>query len=408
MTSPNRHQAQAAATALAEALTQPPAHDTHRRGLPQSLSQGAAGIALLHAERARSGMGDWNTVQAWLQAATRQGLHRDVDACLLYGAPAAAFAVHTAAEANMYRTALTALDANVATVTRQRLARAHARIDDGEPARLAEFDLFHGLTGLGAYWLHRHRHTDLLCEVLTYLVRLVLERLHQEGEKLPGWWTDRGPVREASPDCAGGHANLGMAHGISGPLALLAQALRRGVTVPGQRDALEAICAWLDTWRHDTDANTWWPRWITRTHLRTGRSDEHHPLRPSWCYGTPGMARAQQLAALATGDVARQEMAEQALARCVADLAQLAQITDAGLCHGWAGLYQTAWRAARDATTPALVRHLPPLLDRLLNHPTPGENTGLLNGDAGHALALHTAATDTPPASGWDAFLLIN
>lgn len=42
------------------------------------------------------------------------------------------------------------------------------------------------------------------------------------------------------------------------------------------------------------------------------------PARPSWCYGTPGLARARQLAGLALRDLARQEAAEHALAstRC--------------------------------------------------------------------------------------------
>ena len=58
--------------------------------------------------------------------------------------------------------------------------------------------------------------------------------------------------------------------------------------------------------------------------------------------GTPGLARAQQLAALALGDRARQQAAEDALARCLADPVQLARISDPALCHGWAGLLLTA------------------------------------------------------------------
>jgi hypothetical protein len=36
---------------------------------------------------------------------------------------------------------------------------------------------------------------------------------------------------------------------IAGPLALLALAMRRGITVPGQDEAIDRICAWLDAWR---------------------------------------------------------------------------------------------------------------------------------------------------------------
>lgn len=41
---------------------------------------------------------------------------------------------------------------------------------------------------------------------------------------------------------AGGHADLGLAHDITGPLALLARAMRRGITVEGQAAAIEETC----------------------------------------------------------------------------------------------------------------------------------------------------------------------
>ncbi|MGW1807070.1 lanthionine synthetase LanC family protein [Streptomyces sp. NPDC002078] len=52
-----------------------------------------------------------------------------------------------------------------------------------------------------------------------------------------------------SPRWPGGHGNFGLAHGIAGPLALLAMALRHGHAVPGQTQAIIRICDWLDRWR---------------------------------------------------------------------------------------------------------------------------------------------------------------
>src|SRR5690606_41486781 len=57
----------------------------------------------------------------------------------------------------------------------------------------------------------------------------------------------------------------------------------------------------------------------------------------------------RSLAGIAAGDRTRQHLAESALQHCLTDPAQLGQLTDPGLCHGWAGLYQTAWRIAADA-----------------------------------------------------------
>lgn len=232
--------------------------------------------------------------------------------------------------------------------------------------------------------------------------------LRTDGEVLPGWWASHDPSFTFSPAFPGGHANLGMAHGIAGPLALLALALRRGATVDGHAEAIDRICAWLDDWRQDSDHGPWWPQWITRAELRSHRSAQPGPLRPSWCYGTPGIARAQQLAAIATGDAAGQDRAEDALARCLSDPAQLARLTSTGLCHGWAGLAQTAWHAAREARTPEIAERLPHLTAELVRRSQRGtaEGSGLLDGHAGLALAIHTTAQTAPPASGWDACLL--
>ncbi len=378
-------------------------------GLSQSLAKGAPGIALLHIERARAGLGDWATVHAWLSAATRTPVYAGPDAGLYVGAPAVAFAVHTAAaQSDRYQRALTALHTTVIALTHDRLDRAHQRLARREPPAFTEFDLLYGLTGLGAYHLHVDPDGDTIRQVLAYLVRLT-EPIRHHGELLPGWWTHLPPTSQPSADFADGHGNLGMAHGIAGPLALLALATCHGVTVDGQLDAIERIGAWFDAWRQDGDAGAWWPQWITEDERRSSRVHQPEPSRPSWCYGTPGIARAQQLAAIATGDTHRQQITEHTLARCLADARQVGRIVDTGLCHGWAGLLQTARHAAADAATGTITACLPRLTDAFVEHVRPGtsEGAGLLDGDAGTGLALHTAARGDLPQSGWDTCLLI-
>jgi len=202
-----------------------------------------------------------------------------------------------------------------------------------------------------------------------------------------------------------------MAHGVAGPLALLSITARSGVAVPGQADASERICDWLDTWRQDAPGGAWWPEFVTLDDLRRGRPSQAAPARPSWCYGTPGLARAQQIAGLATGDPYRRRIAEEALARCLASPSQVARLTDLAVCHGLAGVLVTAWRAAADATTPAIAEHLPDLLGALLQEQAEPDTRahrrpGLIEGTAGIAATLHTIATGT--THRWDMCLLIS
>lgn len=393
------------AEALAAQLATPTAGVDDQTGREQSLAHGAAGVALLHIERALTGIGSWATTHAWVTAATKRAISAADDTGLYLGAPAVAFVLHAAQadQAYRYSRATAAMDAHVARLAHRRLDAAEARADRGETTTFAEYDLFSGLTGIGQHLLQHAPGSDALGRILNYLVGLTTPR----ADRLPGWWVSHDP--DTTVPAHGGHANHGIAHGISGVLSFLGTALRREVTVDGHREAIDTICAHLDIWRRDDQPGPWWPEWITRKELRTGQSRQRGPLRPSWCYGTPGIARAQQIAAIATRDTARQQIAEHALAACLSDTDQLSRITDTSLCHGWAGLYQTAWRAAHDALTPEIAARLPRLAALLLRAADPdhADGSGLLVEATGLALAVHTAAYNTEPISGWDACLLI-
>ncbi|GAA1928151.1 lanthionine synthetase C family protein [Streptomyces sodiiphilus] len=409
--------AAATSTRIAEALRQPPHLDPSEDRGPasprwrgQSLSKGAAGVAILHGLRARAGLTGPEVVHGWLAAATREPLSAGNGAGLWYGATALAFALREAAPSH-YRPAVRQLDEAVTTLVRTRLAAVHARIDAAARPALSEYDLVRGLTGLGAYQLKHTPGSPQLRQILEYLVRLTqpVPARDEPGGDAPGWWTSDTPSGTAPDATESGHIDLGMAHGITGPLALLGLAARAGVTVSGHREAIDRIATWLETWRQHGPGGAWWPERVGLAELRTGRCHQDEPRRPSWCYGTPGIARALQLAGAATGDRARQERAEQALADCLADPRQLAWLTDPAMCHGWAGVFTTTWHAAADARTDTLADHLPHLLHQLLARapeiPPADEPIGLIEGSAGIAAALHLATTGT---GGWETCLLIN
>lgn len=327
------------------------------------------------------------------------GLHR--------GAPAVAFALHLAGQPG-YAAALTTLDEHIGDLTRSRLTRAHHRLDEGQLPALGEYDLIRGLTGIGVYLLSRHAGSELLSAVLSYLVRLT-EPVADSGRTLPGWWTGHAPDDRPSPRWPGGHANLGLAHGVAGPLALLSLALHRGVAVPEHADAIARICCWFDQWSVDAGTGSdavWWPETITASELSAGVTRQPGPGRPSWCYGTPGIARAQQVAGQALADPHRRRRAEHALAAC---LHELSQIRDATVCHGWAGLLLTAWRTAADAADPDRfpLRALSTQLDEHLRRRRRPDGDGLLEGATGVQLVQHTLAAPHPSRHRWDSCLLL-
>ncbi len=382
-----------------------PGYSSATRALhAQSLAHGTVGTTLAHIERAHRDLAPWADVHARLASCTKD-LITGESASLYVGAPAVAFALHAAArDTGRYTGALHALDSQITQLTRQRIQAAHARIDRRKRPRVGEFDLFYGLTGLGSYLLSREEAAPILREVLTYLVRLTLP-LDGDADQLPGWWTDFDPSGSRTAEFPGGHGNLGMAHGVGGILSLLSIGARAGAVVDGHISAMKRICGWLDRWRQGTETSPWWPQWITLAEHRTGTVTQSGPLRPSWCYGTPGLARAQQLAALALGDSGRQHLAERALIACLSDPDQLGRVREAGICHGAAGLLHTTHRVARDAAVAGFDALLPGLRTLLLQQAL-ADDDGFLDGEAGRELALLTDQTHGATVSGWDACLL--
>jgi lantibiotic biosynthesis protein len=386
----------------------------------QSLARGAPGIALLHIERAAAGQGPWQRARDWLSAATREPVTAGADSHLFHGAPALAYVLSRAAAAGQAGSQQTLMLLNQA-ITRQaedRLRRAHRRLDSGLLPELAEFDLIRGLTGFGAWFLQHDPASSTLRGILMYLTRLAGPAT-LNGLPVPGWWTPVSPSGQYSARFEGGHANLGVAHGIGGPLALLALAARRGIIAGGQQAAISRICGWLRRWHTADPAQPAWPYWISLPGWRQRDQPKCWPQRLGWCYGTAGLARAVQLAGLATGDQALRVMAEDTLVTALASPANQAALTGMSLCHGRAGLARIALAAAGDAgsTTSARLRGLArELLDTIV---APGSDPaaiagtlahdpagpGFLDGAAGVALTMLADRTGT--CRGWDTCLLI-
>ncbi|WP_053641268.1 MULTISPECIES: lanthionine synthetase C family protein [unclassified Streptomyces] len=379
--------------------------------LTHDLGRGLPG-SVIHEGLLAQRTGRWESAHraARAMAGEPAAAHPD-SAGLFYGAPAVAFALHTVGHP-AYRSALASLEQPLVEMVSARLAAAHERLDSRRPARMREYDLISGLSGLGAYLLHRGSSPELLCGVLRYLVRLLREPVSVRGHEVPGWWTSDGPSGRPGNAFPSGHANWGVAHGVAGPITLLALAARAGLSVPGQQEALTDACRLLERWALPApEGGAAWPETLGLDAWLDGPVPQYRAGRPSWCYGTPGIARALQLASVACDMKDSRVRAEDLLAACLGDPRQLDRVTDLTVCHGWAGLCLAAEQAAADASvTSPLRRMLPSLRDEFTARLERGElpeGAGLLTGADGVLLTVHTLNTSHPVASGWATCLLL-
>jgi lantibiotic biosynthesis protein len=348
--------------------------------MTQALAEGPLGAALLHIER-----GDLAEARPLLAAAVDGGVSTGTNASLFHGAPALEFVLGRAGQAS------SRVRAAADRVVAARLAAARRRRESGQLPALAEFDLIRGIAGLTALLLSRDETPPLAIDALGYLASLH-RPVTADGRELPGWWSPDGPGCETTP---GGHGNNGVAHGVAGILSALAIGARTGVRADGQEAAIEVFASWLETW-----GASWW---VTLPQLSAGVPPQPPPLRPSWCYGTIGIARALQLAGLEAGNDHRRQAAEDAALATLGDPARLARVTDASLCHGWAGILTATMAIAADS--PAPERFAAPVRlarDRLASGIAALPKPGFLEGRAGAQLAL-----DGTDATGWARALLI-
>jgi hypothetical protein len=391
-------------------------------GLP--LSEGHAAVSLLHSELSAVDVAYRRAAHAHVIAAARY--LSDVDGGSLFGgAPALAFAARVAQRhPHDYQSLLDRLDERVEDRLRALLAGEAERLRAGRAGvRMRDYDTIAGAAGLGRYLLLRQpRHRELLTSTLAYLVQLT-RPVTAHGHRVPGWWADEAPGLGTGSRFVRGHFNLGLGHGISGPLALLALARQAGIHVPGQDEAIAGIVEHLLPFRFGPGL---WRGVLSFDEFVTGSRDPMPDDRMvAWCYGTLGVVRSLYLAGTALDRRDWQHVAVETLRDALTR--QPRDLTDCSLCHGWAGLLHITWRMAHDSGDELLTAQLPsisaPILDAYdpalpfgFRYERPGlppdrrlapHRAGFLEGAAGIALALHTYATNQEPARSWDAALLI-
>lgn len=205
-----------------------------------------------------------------------------------------------------------------------------------------------------------------------------------------------------------GYLDLGLAHGLAGPLSALSLAVLCDCILPGMKDAIERWSTWLIDQQLAMPWGKDWPSVVpTQLHAK-----DCSPTRSAWCYGTPGIAHALWLAGRALADDALCTHAREALASALRRPALERNIDEPQVCHGLAGLLLICLRFAHDdmiAYTPGLTEAIPLLTTALYTRWIASYSQmspGFLTGAVGGALTLIAALTNSEPL--WDQILLLS
>ncbi|WP_046776904.1 lanthionine synthetase C family protein [Streptomyces yangpuensis] len=386
------------------------------RWTAHSAAQGTCGLALAfgHLDRCLPGEG-WDLVaHHHLSRAVDGTASNPVSALGLFaGLTGVAFTTSYLAHGGQrYRDLLGDIDDSLYTRIPRRLPAV-----TGEGLAVGTFDLVSGWTGVAAY-LHS-RPTGPARDRALHTVLAWLVDLSRAVEGVPAWHTPHALIADESirDRYRTAVANCGLAHGITGPLAMLALAHADGPIRAGHTEAIRRTASWLASHHVDDARGGSYPS-VVPLGEDTGIPSAG---RDAWCYGSPGVARALWLAGTALGDPGLTRTAVAAMRAVLRRPVARRRIDSPGFCHGIAGLLQVTLRFAVDTGDEEISDGARRLVDQLLGEYQPQapfgyrsiepdgtreDRSGLLEGAAGVALALLAAVTLEPPA--WDRFFLLS
>lgn len=282
----------------------------------------------------------------------------------------------------------------------------------GRSYKRGDFDLIGGLAGYGIYAFHA-----LPRPAARRSLQLLVERLIEIGESVDGgfsWFTppDVLPdwLREQEPN---GRYNLGASHGVASVISVLGMCAAAGVMSGAQRAILDRAVDWLLAQKQVGKS------WCFANSVVEGKPAGRDRL--AWCYGDPGIAAALFTAARHCGhagwEAAALDVARTAARRPI----ETSEITDAGLCHGSAGLAHLFNRMHQASGDSLLADAARVWYRYTIDMQRPGVGiagyeffaapgwlplTGYLPGLAGVGLGLLGGVSSLEP--GWDQFLAVS
>jgi lantibiotic biosynthesis protein len=275
------------------------------------------------------------------------------------------------------------------------------------------FDLINGISGVGAYLLYRKETAEtgkMLNSVLECIIRLTGDT--DSEFKFYDYKKSAGVKRK--------EINLGLSHGIAGPLALLSSARMKRIKAKNIGSAITHLGEIL---QNTIIKDHGWNGWPSEANFDTStmRYSGSKPLtRMAWCYGNPGISRALWLAGLAVKDQGLQELSIMTLKDVYKMPNKITMVDSSTFCHGSAGLAEITMRFFNDTKDEYYNRQAGMLIRNILsdyskssvyrfrNVSTDGrmeDRVGILEGMAGVLLVLLAARTAKEPS--WDSMFLL-
>jgi lantibiotic modifying enzyme len=253
-----------------------------------------------------------------------------------------------------------------------------------------EFDLISGITGIGYYLLDHPDRSFARAQLA-----IVGERLDEMATRVEGglcWLTRPQFLSEGTArSYPSGRFDLGLAHGVGGAIGFLAQVCRSGIGGARERALLRAAVRWLlGNRRQETTGSSF---------SRFAPPAAPFSCRSAWCSGDPGIATVLMAAARAEADARLWREATSIGLVAASRPVDEAEVSDASLCHGSAGLchiFNWLWQCTGEEAFRQAALFWLRETERYIGEQR-AQDAGLLLGRVGTTLAILAAVSGEKP-----------
>lgn len=294
---------------------------------------------------------------------------------------------------------------------------------------MGDYDVIQGLSGMGRVALLFSERSGMrkIWEDTVTLFHLYCGEKEIAGQLVPSWHISsmnqfRAEEKVKYPN---GNFNLGLSHGISGPLAFLSVSYLHGIQAESVASDLHTLAEFVCKWSIRKEKGTFFAGRISFEEWEQERLLPSAELeyRDSWCYGVPGIARSLWLAGKALQNEKWLEISLRAYMEISNRAHMKGGLTSGTLCHGVGGLLHLIQRMYSDTGHETLRSMRDRFAKDVLDLYEPGslfgyydesyqmgdytkvDEAGFLTGASGVALVLASLLSDQSP--DWDLVLMI-
>lgn len=201
----------------------------------------------------------------------------------------------------------------------------------------SDYDVISGLSGIASYLLLIDGYENSVKEIFKILISICGNK-KINGKDMPKWHIKSSNLdEETRANYPEGYLNLGLAHGIAGPLSILSKGYKKGIIVEGQKEAILSIIKEYKTFAYLLDGSYYWDKQLgVKDYWEQFKKCDK--AREGWCYGNIALARILSIACEAIENKAIKEWADEIIEEKAKRGINEYNLISPTLCHGYAGV----------------------------------------------------------------------